>query len=439
MRRHLVTSLFVLALVAPAASLLADDVDAPPQEPQRQAEAGGAVKFEESLSFDEALARAKETGKHLFVEFSTDWCTWCRKLDAETFSDPAVGKLMQGFVNLRVDAEKGEGPDLARRFAVRGFPTLVVVGPDGLEVDRIVGYVPAEVFQDELRRIQSGEGTLAALRKASESAPADVEAGMAYGAKLAYSQPAEAAALYERLAGQASDNDPELRAKIGLEHAASLLNAGRREDAAAAAERLLEQFPDSAVAAQAAPRVGRAFLAINDFPRAIAFVEKLRTVAQEDSDKVSIEELAVSVHRTAIAASLRHQAELAGDDANLLNEVAWTSFEQKVNVREAITWARKAVELSERDPAILDTLANLLWLVGEHDEALELEKEAVKKAQGAMHLEFHVNLAKWNAELEFLRSLEEGGPGEIDETDGAPEDAPDMDDDVPPPSDTGTR
>ena len=40
-------------------------------------------------NLDEALARAKESGRLVLVDFSgSDWCGWCRKLDQEVFSTP---------------------------------------------------------------------------------------------------------------------------------------------------------------------------------------------------------------------------------------------------------------------------------------------------------------------------------------------------------------
>lgn len=426
MRRHFVVPSLALSVVlAASAALRADDTS----ESAKPAPAQDGAVFETSLTFEQALAHAKEEGKPLLVDFSTAWCGWCRRLENETFRDPGVAKLLEGFVNLRIDAEKGDGPQLARRFGVRGFPTLVIVGPDGLEIDRVLGFVPPEVFQDEIRRIQSGDGTLASLRKSFEDAPSDVDAGMAYGAKLQMSRPEEAAALYAKMAKDSEDADPSVRARIQLEHAVSLLNSGHREEAAVAAERLVEEYPDTPAAGRAAQRVGRAFLALNDVPRALAFVDRTRAIAKGAADRAAVEDLAVSVHRAAIASSLRRQAEIAGDDANLLNEVAWTSFEHKVNVRDAIHWARKAVDLSDRDAAVLDTLANLLWLVGEHDEALRLEEEAVRKAQGSLKDEFEINVAKWKAELDTFRRIEEGR-----EREPQPEEPPA----APPPID-GTR
>ena len=64
---------------------------------------------------------------------------------------------------MKIDAEKGEGIDLAKRFGVRGFPTIVFANAKGEEIDRIVGYLPPEPFLIQLERIKSGKNTLPAL------------------------------------------------------------------------------------------------------------------------------------------------------------------------------------------------------------------------------------------------------------------------------------
>ena len=71
------------------------------------------------------------------------------------------------------------------------------------------------------------------------------------------------------------------------------------------------------------------------------------------------------------------------------------SFEQKVNVREALGWAKKAVELSQGAPEILDTLANLQWLLDMPEDAIATEEQAAEKAEGGMKAQFEATLAGW--------------------------------------------
>ena len=376
------------------------------------------VQFESGTpAFADVLAKAKAAGKPVFIDFTTEWCGWCRKLEKDTYSQASVGKLMQGFVNVMIDAEKGEGIELAKRYGVRGFPTLVVVDAAGDEIDRIVGYRAPEPFTKEVTRMLAGEGTIPALRKAYEAAPGDVRAGVALGAKLVVSNPAAASALFAKLVESSKTQDRATQADVRLEYAAALLGAREAEPAMAQAEALVRDFSDTPAAGKAASKVGGAFVRV-ETKRALAFFDAVRPLATDPQDRTVIEQYTVAVHRAGIAASLKRQGDAAGDDPQALNAVAWTCFEHQMNVREAIGWARKAVEKSERDAAILDTLANLLWLSGTPDartEAIALEKEAAGKGEGAMKKEFVALVAKWTAEIAPQKGDESDDDGEDDD------------------------
>ncbi len=95
---------------------------------------------------DYAAARkeATETGRPLLLDFGTDACFWCKKLDATTFRDPKIVKLLnEQFIPVKIDANKH--PRLTEALNVESFPTLVLATPEGKVVGRHVGY--AEVAQ----------------------------------------------------------------------------------------------------------------------------------------------------------------------------------------------------------------------------------------------------------------------------------------------------
>ena len=39
------------------------------------------------ISFEQAMALAKQDGKPVLVDVYTDWCGWCKRLDATTYQD----------------------------------------------------------------------------------------------------------------------------------------------------------------------------------------------------------------------------------------------------------------------------------------------------------------------------------------------------------------
>jgi len=101
------------------------------------------------LSYQEGLATAQREGKRTLVDFMADWCGYCRKMDADTFSNASVIALSGRYVFARVNVDQ-QG-DLARKYGVSGLPTTVVLDPGGREITRITGYVPPQEF---LRQVQ---------------------------------------------------------------------------------------------------------------------------------------------------------------------------------------------------------------------------------------------------------------------------------------------
>jgi len=59
------------------------------------------------MSFEEAIALNEDEPRHIFVDVYTDWCGWCKKMDASTFVDPVIVELMNNyFYAVKLDAEQ---------------------------------------------------------------------------------------------------------------------------------------------------------------------------------------------------------------------------------------------------------------------------------------------------------------------------------------------
>jgi thiol-disulfide isomerase/thioredoxin len=101
------------------------------------ARSGKTVAFLHDFSEAEALARTE--GKPLFVDFETTWCGPCKIMDEWVYTADQVVDASQGVVAVKVDGD--DFPDLKNRFEVVGFPTMILLGPDGAELRRTSGYV----------------------------------------------------------------------------------------------------------------------------------------------------------------------------------------------------------------------------------------------------------------------------------------------------------
>ncbi len=102
---------------------------------------------------DEGLKMAAEQGKPVMVDFYTDWCGWCKKLDEDTYSNARVKAKALRFVAVKVDADRDEAS--RRRYGVEGFPTIVFLDAQGKEVHRVPGFAPPGAFLKEMDRALS--------------------------------------------------------------------------------------------------------------------------------------------------------------------------------------------------------------------------------------------------------------------------------------------
>ena len=105
------------------------------------------IQFSKGAKFETVLALAKSEGKLVFVDFYADWCAPCKMMDQEVFTDKSIGDYFNNkFVNIKVDSEKGNGPDLAAIFEVTALPTLLFLD----EIGRVVKRREGAAFHTEL-------------------------------------------------------------------------------------------------------------------------------------------------------------------------------------------------------------------------------------------------------------------------------------------------
>lgn len=87
---------------------------------------------------DAGLAKAKKEGKPLFVLLYADWCHWCKRTQAESLTDPRIGKLMDKFVWMKLNSDKER--KYKQEFGQDGFPMMVILRPDGTVAEKIDGF-----------------------------------------------------------------------------------------------------------------------------------------------------------------------------------------------------------------------------------------------------------------------------------------------------------
>jgi thioredoxin 1 len=92
-------------------------------------------------TWDEALQKAKVEGKPIFLDISASWCGPCKKLKSKTFPDSEVGEFYNAnFINVAFDGEIGEGIELARKYKIKGYPSLIYIDSNGQLIAQTAGY-----------------------------------------------------------------------------------------------------------------------------------------------------------------------------------------------------------------------------------------------------------------------------------------------------------
>jgi thiol:disulfide interchange protein DsbD len=130
-----------------------------PGGPFRAALAHDGVEWE--AFSEERIARAKDEGRPVMIDFSAEWCIPCRELDHKTFTDEAVIEYSEGFVRLKMDLTTidGEKKRIKRDFGVRGVPTIIFLDTSGEEKSaaRVTGFIGPDLFLERMKGVYKKE------------------------------------------------------------------------------------------------------------------------------------------------------------------------------------------------------------------------------------------------------------------------------------------
>ncbi|HUI63959.1 MAG TPA: thioredoxin family protein [Bacteroidota bacterium] len=312
----------------------------------------GDIKFLHG-PLSEAVNRAQAEKKPVMIDFITDWCMWCDTLDRNTYTNARVAAFVsENVVPIKIDAEKGEGISIAKKYTVSGYPTILLINTDGEEIDRIVGYQPPEPFLKSLTDYVHGVNTLSQLKVDVQKNPSDARARYMLAAKYgARNDVEQAAEHYAKLLDL--DKSNTLGHNDEAEYVLAL-RAMRQKQSMDPVEAFADKYPDSPLA------------------------------------KNAMMMLLVNATRTGDAEGAKHSFERYAakypSDAATMNNYAWECAQRKMNLEQAEAASGKAVSLASSGnerATYLDTEAAVKFAMGKRADAVRLESEALQLVKDA--------------------------------------------------------
>ena len=336
--------------------------------------------------------------------------------------------LTASFIPFRATYQEG-GDVVFKRFGVQSTPTVMVVNPEGQEIDRLTGYNPdPEAFKSELEEVYRGEYTFLALSQAYEKEPDNLRtiallAHKYYARsntdeveKLAVKLLADEAAakelilplgpksedisVYEFAKFTATYIEPRKTAEflnefpesVGREQAFRnlsrfLSSKENGEQALKTYDMLFDKFPGDR--GLIAPYIAWSARNEKDVERSITLAEQIYEVeADGTADWVAQNYAKLLLHNGNPEKAKKVYGDnflelyIEAKDAGALNGLGWFWALQGENLESALKAAEKSLEFHD-DANTWDTLSMVYWKMGKHANAIEAEEKALKLVGGS--------------------------------------------------------
>lgn len=341
---------------------------------------GQGIKFEEG-NFKSLLAKAKKENKLIFIDAYAVWCGPCKLMVKNIFPLKPVGDYYNSnFINAKIDMEKGEGIELAKKYNVRAFPTYLFINGDGEEVHRTLGYVEEKDFIQFAMDAGDPNKRLTALKQKFEKGENDPEFLKNLAGLTIYNDADFAGRVLERylsakssldlddvqmiLSGTQSTESPLYKIfKDKKEEITKIFPAERYEmvDKNIRLNTIIKKtysadtkkWNDNYFFTET-----QKFLTKEESEKLLQKAKASR--ALKDKDFITYEKTALDLYKDYSAASSEE-----------LNSLAWNFFENvntKSSLETAVKWAQESVKKNE-NYANTDTLANLYNKIGDKKNA----------------------------------------------------------------------
>ncbi|HTZ70306.1 MAG TPA: thioredoxin family protein [Acetobacteraceae bacterium] len=119
----------------------------------------------------DAFAEARESGKPVLLYWGAKWCPPCARLKVTAFKDPAFVAETRNFVPVYLDGDSKGAQAWGQRFGIMGYPTVIILRPDGAEITRLSSGIEPAKLSDVLRLTAGRTMSAEALLRQADTDP----------------------------------------------------------------------------------------------------------------------------------------------------------------------------------------------------------------------------------------------------------------------------
>jgi thiol-disulfide isomerase/thioredoxin len=102
------------------------------------------IKFQNTWA--DAIQLAKQQNKLIYLDIYTTWCGPCKIMAKIYHPNTKVGEVFnKNFVSIKLDAEAGEGIQIAEKYNTQGYPSNYFIDPNTLDIIHFESGCPAEL------------------------------------------------------------------------------------------------------------------------------------------------------------------------------------------------------------------------------------------------------------------------------------------------------
>ena len=339
------------------------------------------ITFQENVPFASVLEQAKKENKLIFMDCYTTWCGPCKWLVSNVFSDKKIAETYNAqFINFKSDMEKGEGLEIAKKYEIQMYPTLLWLNGEGEVVFKVVGTNTVEAFLEFAANLKDDENQFPVMVKKFEAGNRNPEFLKKLANTASVGLYPNASTYIEEYLNTIPEEEWSKAENINL-----LYNACKTFDSKTTKYILQNptKFDESSIEAiksQCLDNELRDVLESKSEEKLNAFFLTIEKYASNRDEYKQTVELYFyrSVGNRAKLNELTSKYLKTSKDANLLNEYAWERFENENDqalLKEAIVWAERSVKL-DKQYYNTDTLGQLYKKIGNNKKADKWLKES---------------------------------------------------------------